>query len=125
MKHKLLIKFDNGSSIINTIIVTDEKKSNAIKLNEKIPIGEGFLFVFEEAISPLMFWNKGFSNDIELLYIDSNLAIRKIDTLKSNSTDVSICGIQVKYVIEVPIGTCKEYNLKVGSRAVDFERLKV
>ena len=124
MNSNILVKFDNGSNLTCTVVATEIERAQGLKNHERLPVGHGMMFFYEEPKSFLMFWNKDVKFDIEVIYIDSNLIIAGIDFLKEDSSDISISTKLTKYVIEVAAGTCKDLGLKVGIHAIDFIRLE-
>lgn len=86
-----------------------------------LPEGTGMLFVFPES-GIFSFWMKDMKFAIDIIWLDENLEIVYIKEEATPASYPQTFGpdIPAKYVLEVPAGFSKEYNLKIGD-SVKFE----
>lgn len=103
------------------VVDTDSARQLGLMFRERLPEGNGMLFVFE-AHGRYGFWMKNMKFPIDIIWIDK---AQRIVEIKSNvapckeECESLIPQEEAKYVLEVSAGFTVKYQLKIGDR-VDF-----
>lgn len=123
-----LITFPDGWSIKVEVAATPRDREKGLMHRKSLGPDEGMLFVYEDE-TPKSFWMKNTWIDLDIIYIGSNMSIKKIfhkvprsypDTPDSNVVVVTASGM---YVLEVAAGLAGEHKLEPGQR-LDFKPAK-
>ncbi len=115
----VIITNQAGNDIIIDIELarTDAEHTQGLSGREKLPEGEGMLFVFGEK-SVRNFWMKDMNFPIDIIWLDGEKIVKISRNLppegeKPNNHYSS--GIAVDYVLEVPAGFCDTNKIKAGN----------
>jgi uncharacterized membrane protein (UPF0127 family) len=96
---------------------TEEERSYGLMYKEKLPDGEGMLFVFDRD-EILSFWMKNTLIPLSIAFISSDGRIMEIRDMEPHNLDPVRSGRSVRYALEVPQGWFDRVNLGVGDRLV-------
>ena len=90
-------------------------------LSDRPPLAAntGMLFVFQNSTN-WGIWMKDMNFPIDVLWITDDLKISDIveNMLPSSYPNIYTSHVPTKYVLEVPVGTVKEYGITVGQSVV-------
>ena len=110
----------DGFKVSAELALTKAEAEKGLMYREKLPEGTGMLFVFNQE-GPHYFWMKNTIIDLDMLFIGEdktvNQAWEKVPKSYSYTPDNQIAirpGI-AKYVLELPAGSIKKHNIKIGS----------
>jgi uncharacterized membrane protein (UPF0127 family) len=113
----LLVKF--GRKTFNALLAdTDEKKTAGLEIIEKLEEDQGMFFPFKEH-NHVTFHMGSVRFPIDILFLMENsigeLKVAKIIHNAQPGADENWSHPKTKHVLELAGGTCKKYNIKVGS----------
>ncbi len=113
----LFISSDNNEVIIKIdieIADTYESRMQGLMYRDTMAMNQGMLFIFETE-EPQSFWMKDTYIPLDIIFVNSNRKIVKIQPENKILSQTSILSIKpALYVIEVNAGFCKKYNIKEG-----------
>lgn len=95
---------------------TQEKQTTGLSNRETIGAAEGMLFVFKEPGS-YGFWMKEMYFPLDILWINNDKVIGFFENAPTNQNPLPIYhppGL-VNYVLELPAGSIKKYDIQKGS----------
>ena len=97
--------------------VAQSQEQRAIGLMNRptMPIGDGMLFVFEEA-APQCFWMKNTLLPLSIAFIDDDGRIVNIADMKPQSLDSHCSAKPVRYALEMNQGWFAKRGIKAGTR---------
>ncbi len=73
------------------------------------------LFIFEKD-GYYGFWMKNTYIPLEILFIDRNFEIVDLDTMMPLDTTAYLPLAQIRYVLELPLGSLERYRIKIGDK---------
>ena len=82
-----------------------------------LPPLQGMLFVFD-ALGYWGFWMKDTGIPLDLAWLSSAGVVQTIVQLNPYDETMRTPGNKVKYAIELPAGTFKQYDLRIGDQLV-------
>jgi len=96
---------------------TPEEHMQGLSGRKSLPENTGMLFIFDEPSRP-GFWMKDMHFPIDIIWIDEDWRIVKIDENLSpeNYPEILDSPILVKYVLEVNAGYARENNLEIRNK---------
>jgi uncharacterized membrane protein (UPF0127 family) len=123
------VDFANKVKINNTVFdtnFTDDiyERNLGFSNVEKVDENQAMLFIFEDP-SIETFWMKDMNFDLDILWIDENFKILKIDkNVSKNGYDKNHPNLSeklhspapVKYVLEIPAGNSEKNKIKIGDK---------
>jgi len=112
----LFISSDNNEVIKIDIEIADtyESRMQGLMYRDTMAMNQGMLFIFETE-EPQSFWMKDTYIPLDIIFVNSNRKIVKIQPENKILSQTSILSIKpALYVIEVNAGFCKKYNIKEG-----------
>jgi hypothetical protein len=108
---------DNDIIIDIELARTDTEHSKGLSGREKLPEGEGMLFVFEEKMVR-NFWMKEMNFPLDIIWLDGEKIVkisRNLPPEGKQPTNHYSSGVAVDYVLEVPAGFCDTNKIKTGN----------
>jgi len=105
------------------IAVTQEERNQGLMHRQKLPDGEGMLFVFEND-QRLSFWMKNTYIPLSIAYITSDGRIIDILDMYPHDENSVVSSRSVRYALEVPQGWFFRVGVQTGDR-VKIENLKI
>ena len=120
----LLISNSNGDIKLFTVEIADNDETRSIGFmgREKIPLGTGMLFIWEEE-AYRNFWMKNTPSSLDILFFDGD---GKFLNVVENTEPFSIKNIQSskpsQYVLELVAGSSKIFNLYTGSKILNLNK---
>ncbi len=87
-----------------------------------LPKDHGMLFIFPKT-REVTFWMKDTPLDLDLVYLDRTGKVLQLEALKANSLRHVPSKMPVRAALELPAGTVKRLQLKVGA-SVSCEALR-
>lgn len=123
------VDFDNKVKINNTVFDTNfaddiYERNLGFSNVEKVDENQAMLFIFDDP-SMQTFWMKDMNFDLDILWIDKNFKIIKIDKDASknryiknnpNLSEKLYSPSPVKYVLEIPAGNSEKNKIKIGDK---------
>lgn len=108
----------NGQKLDVTVASTSEARDKGLGGRERLASNQGMLFEFATA-SKYCFWMQDMKFSIDMIWLDQN---KKVVSVKENATPESypeaFCPDEdAQYVLEVPAGSAKQWNIKEGDQA--------
>lgn len=120
MKKITIKKADGEVVFINAEIAkTEEDRNRGYMFREKIPDGDGMLFVFEKD-EILSFWMKNTPHPLSIAFISSDGIIKDIFDMRPMSLANTTSTTYVRYALEVPQG----YFDRVGVQVEDVVEME-
>ncbi len=96
------------------IVQTNEERMHGLMLREKLPEGQGMLFVFEESRIQA-FWMRNTFIALDIAFIDADGRIIDIQRMAPlDETKSYLSPAPVPYVLEVNAGWFAQHGIKVG-----------
>ncbi|MGH7495255.1 MAG: DUF192 domain-containing protein [bacterium] len=96
------------------IVQTDEERMRGLMFREKLPEGQGMLFVFEHS-STQSFWMRNTFIALDIAFIDADGRIVDIQRMEPlDETRSYLSPAPVPYVLEVNAGWFTRHGLKAG-----------
>lgn len=118
----LKIFFPNGSSVAAEIAATENERARGLMFRDRLPAGEGMLFVFEEE-GAHAFWMKNTLIPLDMLWLDPGHRIvhiaRMVPPCVADPCPSYGPGLPALFVLELAGGQADARGLKVGDR-LDF-----
>ena len=120
----LLISNSNGEIKLFTVEIADNDETRSIGFmeREKIPLGTGMLFIWEEE-SYRNFWMKNTPSSLDILFFDGNGNFLNV---AENTEPFSLKNIQSskpsQYVLELVAGSSKIFNLNIGTQILNLNK---
>jgi uncharacterized membrane protein (UPF0127 family) len=96
------------------VVQTDEERMRGLMFREKLPEGQGMLFVFEQSRTQA-FWMRNTFIPLDIAFIDADgriIDIQRMEPLDESKSYLS--PVPVPYVLEVNAGWFAQHNIKVG-----------
>jgi uncharacterized protein len=114
----MTVTTEKGQAAIKVEIARDPvERSRGLMFREKLPAGQGMLFVFDEP-EILNFWMKNTPERLDIIYISAIGEIVSIQTGFPNSTDAIPSGGLAQFVLEMASGQAQSIGLKTGDKFV-------
>ncbi|OGJ58060.1 hypothetical protein A3H22_01535 [Candidatus Peribacteria bacterium RIFCSPLOWO2_12_FULL_55_15] len=116
--HPLTLISTTGERIDLRIEIADDptERSRGLMFREKLPAGQGMLFVFEEP-QTLSFWMKNTMVPLDILFFDAEGQFVSTTTMEQCDKDpcpLYSSAAEAQYALEVPVGFVKHYNIGKG-----------
>ena len=92
---------------------TDDERSLGLMFREKLPDGDGMLFVFERD-EILAFWMKNTLIPLSIAFITSDCRIVEIKNMYPHDLNTTSSGRSVRYALEVPQGWFGRAGVQIG-----------
>ncbi len=107
----------NGTVTINVDIAdTPQEQQQGLMHRASMDEDHGMLFIFN-GDTPQSFWMKNTPLPLDMIFVDSGLAIVDINhNAKPNSENVFTSRQPCKYVVEVNGGFCEAHGIAIGDR---------
>lgn len=96
------------------VVQTDEERMRGLMFREKLPEGQGMLFVFEQSRTQA-FWMRNTFIPLDIAFIDADgriIDIQRMEPLDESKSYLS--PAPVPYVLEVNAGWFAQHDVKVG-----------
>jgi len=103
------------ASVKAEIAISQEERSQGLMYREKLPDGEGMLFIFEND-QILSFWMKNTYIPLSIAYITSNGRIIDIKDLYPHDENSVLSSRSARYALEVPQGWFNRAGVGIGDR---------
>lgn len=88
-----------------------DERERGLSFRDELPAGQGLLFVFESP-EPACIWMKDMNFDIDIIWVNADLKISKVETQVSPATyPQSFCAPDTAYVIELAAGRAEQLDL--------------
>ncbi|MEW5855576.1 MAG: DUF192 domain-containing protein [Myxococcota bacterium] len=118
---KIFVQSPRGEIALKVEIAEDNtQRSHGLMFKERLPDGEGMLFVFPET-SEHFFWMKNTPLPLDMIFLGED---RKVVGVYENATPLSTARMGVgkpsRYVLEVPAGWARANGVGPGTQ-VRFE----
>lgn len=97
--------------------ISYEQKRIGLMNRSYLPDRHGMLFIYEQPYNA-MIWMKDTEIPLDILFIDENFIINCIKYGKPFDESIINCNNNIKYIIELPYGTCEKYNINPGCKLV-------
>jgi len=110
----------NNRKIIVEIADNDKERTQGLSGRKSLSQNHGMLFIFPTK-SIQRFWMKDMHFPIDIIWIDGDKIVGFSENLKpggSNPKSIYSLPKPVDKVLEVPVGTVKELNIKIGDTIV-------
>ena len=114
------ITFPGGAKILADVAQTPVERERGLMYYKKLPKKYGMLFVFP-APSQMQFWMKNTLIPLDIVFIGSDKKITRVysnvaaSTLKTSDDQVARADGFGQYVLELPDGMARYWQLKEGS----------
>lgn len=110
------VETGNSRSEFKTwLATTHDRREQGLMYIKHLNPDQGMLFVFEQ-VEPQAFWMKNTFIPLDILYINSSYKIIHIaENAKPQSLDPIESLGPIKWVLELPGGTCQHLNIHVGA----------
>ena len=101
------------------IAATDASRTQGLSGRKNLPEGEGMLFVFD-APGRYPFWMKEMNFPIDIIWLDADgVVISLVEDASPDSYPLQFTpDAPALYVLEVPIGFIKRYNLAIEEKVI-------
>jgi len=109
-QEKTNLKFGRNTLSVK-IAETDSERARGLMEVTSLPDGHGMLFVMNG--SPASFWMKNTLIPLDIAFIDGQMRIVKISSMKPH-TGRSSCGYPIKYVVETNAGWFGRNGIVIG-----------
>ena len=106
--------------IIAELAKTGEERSKGLMFREKLPEGEGMLFIFERD-QRLSFWMKNTLIPLSIAYISSDGIIIDIKDMRPHDESPVLSSRMVRYALEVPQGWFSRTGIRPGDRVLGIK----
>ncbi len=103
---------------------TREEQSRGLMYRESLRSDEGMIFIYEED-RKLSFWMKNTYIPLSIAFVAKDGIIKEIHQLKPESLTPVKSTHSVRYALELPSGSFKRSNVKVGDKIILSEQLTV
>lgn len=110
-----------GNEVLAKIADTPQKRMVGLSEHESLPDNEGMLFVFEESDQFMVFWMKGMSFALDLIWIDDGKVVQIHENAPPQSANTPdsetvfyLPNQPINYVLEVNAGFIEKNNIQVG-----------
>ena len=103
---------------------TREEQSRGLMYRESLGTDEGMIFIYEED-RKLSFWMKNTYIPLSIAFVAKDGIIKEIHQLKPESLTPVKSTHSVRYALELPSGSFKRSNVKVGDKIILPEQLAV
>lgn len=105
----------NSKQLNLRVACTREQLTQGLMNVKELPENTGMLFVFKDE-QLLTFWAKNTYIPIDIAYLNNNLEIVDIYTLKPLDTTIVKSKAMASYALEVNAGWFNRQNIKIGDR---------
>jgi uncharacterized membrane protein (UPF0127 family) len=97
------------------VVDTDKNRMRGLSERDSLAENQGMLFVFDQT-EEQCFWMKDMHFNIDIIWLDNNKQIEKIEENASPDTYPDFfCSDNTKYVLEFNQGFAAKYGLKRGT----------
>ena len=99
-----------------TLAQTPHERQKGLMYRETLNANEGMLFIFPTS-DDHSFWMKNTYLPLDMVFIDENwLVVGIIENTEPMSLASRSIGRHSRYVLEVPAGTCRRYQIQKGQK---------
>jgi len=106
-----------GQTFTLELAFTREARRQGLMFRRELPAHRGMLFIFEQAY-PLSFHMQNCRFDLDILFVRDDGSIAQINTMKApppgEPSEYYSCNEFCKYAVELPAGTARRLQLKIG-----------
>ena len=119
--HPLTLISHTGERIDLRVEIADDpaERSRGLMFREKLPAGQGMLFIFEKP-QMLNFWMKNTVIPLDILFFDEGGKFISTVTMEPCMADhcpTYPSATEAKYALEVPVGFVAQHDVEEGWRA--------
>jgi uncharacterized protein len=110
------VKLSAGIHLINAELAADDQnRQRGLMFREKMPAGEGMLFVFDQAAVHCM-WMKNTLLPLSVAFIDVKGTILNIEDMKPQTLDSHCAKQPATFALEMNLGWFKQRGIKAGMK---------
>lgn len=119
------LRFASGRRITAEVVDTPLARERGLMFRKSLPKDYGMLFVFPAEV-PMTFWMKNTWVSLDIVFIGADKRVTRVhervrpSTRGTTDREVARVGGVAQYVLELPAGAARRYQLKAG-QALGFQ----